>query len=64
MSQHSLKLVCAWIVLCAFGCVQQTVEEPTRAVEINLQAAGTSVAGVPVKVIDELAAAKDRKSVV
>ena len=58
MNQHSLKLVCAWIVLCAFGCVQQTVEEPTRSVEISLQAADTSVAGVPVKIIDELAAAK------
>jgi WD40 repeat protein len=34
------------------------VEEPTRSVEINLQAAGTSVAGVPVKVIDEQAAAR------
>jgi hypothetical protein len=58
MSQHSLKLVYAWIVLCAFGCVQETVEEPTRSVEISLQAEGASVAGVPVKAIDELAAAK------
>ena len=58
MSQHSLKFLCAWIVLCAFSCVQQTVEEPTRSVEISLQAADTSVAGVPVKVVDELAAAK------
>jgi WD40 repeat protein len=58
MSQHSLKLVCAWIVLCAFGCLQQTVEEPARSVEINLQASGSSIAGVPVKVIDEQAAAK------
>ena len=58
MNQHSLKLVCAWIVLCAFGCVQQAVEEPTRSVEISLQSADTLVAGVPVKVIDELAAAK------
>jgi WD40 repeat protein len=55
---HSLKLVCACLVLCAFGCVQQTVEEPTRSVEISLQATDASVAGVPVKVIDEQAAAK------
>src|ERR1017187_10502785 len=58
MSQHSVKFVCVWIVLCAFGCVQQKVEEPTRSVEINLQAADTSVAGVPVKIIDEQAAAR------
>ena len=38
--------------------MQQTVEEPTRSVEISLQASDTSVAGVPVKVIDELAAAR------
>jgi hypothetical protein len=58
MSQDSLKLVCVWIVFCAFGCTQQPVEEPTRSVEINLQAAGASIAGVPVKVIDEQAAAR------
>ncbi len=58
MSQHSVKFVCVWIILCAFGCVQQKVEEPTRSVEISLQAVDTSVVGVPVKIIDELAAAK------
>ncbi len=58
MNQHSRKLFCALIVLCVFGCVQQTVEEPARSVEINLQAEGISVAGVPVKVIDEQAAGK------
>ena len=58
MSQHSVKFVCVWIVLCAFGCVQQQMEEPTRSVEISLQAEGALVAGVPVKVIDEQAAAR------
>jgi WD40 repeat protein len=58
MIQHSVKFICVWIVLCAFGCVQQKVEEPTRSVEISLQAMDTSVVGVPVKIIDELAAAK------
>jgi neurobeachin-like protein/WD40 domain-containing protein len=58
VSQYSLKLICVCIVVCAFGCAQETVEEPTRSVEIKLQAAGISLAGVPVKVIDEQAAAK------
>ena len=58
MSHHSFKLLCVWIVLGAFGCVQQKVEEPTRSVEITLQAADAPVANVPVKVIDEVSAAK------
>ncbi len=58
MSQHSVKFVCVWIVLCAFGCVQKKVEESARPVEISLQAADTSVARVPVKIVDDQAAAR------
>ena len=58
MRQHSVKFVCVWIVLCAFGCVQEKVEEPTRSVEISLQTEGRPMASVPIKVIDETGAAK------
>ncbi len=53
-----MKFVCVWIVLGAFGCVREKVEEPTRSVEISLQTEGRPAAGVPVKVIDETGAAK------
>jgi tricorn protease-like protein len=58
MSQHFVKLVCAWGVLCAFGCAQQKVEEPGKPFEITLQSGDAPVAGVPVKIIDEPSAAR------
>src|SRR6266850_4603304 len=58
MSQHFVKLVCAWSVLCVFGCSQHKVEEPAKPFEITLQPGDAPVAGVPVKIIDELSAAR------
>src|SRR5579859_2125574 len=52
MSQKLLRFVCAWVVLCAFGCARQQVEEPAKSVEITIYSGDTPVAGVPVKIID------------
>ncbi len=58
MSQHFAKLVCAWGVLCVFGCAQQKVEESAKPFEITLQSGDAPVAGVPVKIIDEPSAVR------
>jgi dipeptidyl aminopeptidase/acylaminoacyl peptidase len=65
MTQHCKNLLWAWIVLSVAGCMKQAVQEATtptgeftRPVEITVQMAGTAVAGVAVKVIDEPEAAR------
>jgi len=44
-------------VFCVFGCTQEKLEEPSKSVEIILRSADAPATGVPVKVIDETAAA-------
>lgn len=58
MSQSLWKLVCACVVLCAFGCTRQKIEEPAKSVEITVQLEGAPAAGVSVKIIDEPSAVR------
>ncbi len=58
MSQHIRKLVPLCVALCAFGCVQQKVEEFSGPVEISLRSPDGPAAGVPVKIVDEASIAK------
>jgi DNA-binding beta-propeller fold protein YncE len=58
MSQHIRKLVSLCVVLCAFGCVQQKVEEFSGPVEITLRSPDGPAGGVPVKIVDEASVAK------
>src|ERR1041385_1988183 len=58
MSRHSIILVYTWCVLCLSGCAQQKGEETTKPFAITLQSGGASVAGVPVRIIDEPSAAR------
>jgi DNA-binding beta-propeller fold protein YncE len=58
MSQQIRKLVSWCVVLCVFGCAQQKVEELGGPVEITLRSTDGPAAGVPVKIVDEIAVAK------
>jgi hypothetical protein len=58
MSQRIRQLMSLCVALCAFGCVQQKVEEFGGPVEITLRSPDGPAAGVPVKIVDEAAVAK------
>src|SRR5690349_7466674 len=52
MSQKILRFMCAGVVLCAFGCSRQKLEESAKSVEISIHSGDAPVAGAPVKMID------------
>ncbi len=58
MSPHTTKWVSLCVALCAFGCVQQKVEEFSGPVEITLRSPDGPAGGVPVKIVDEASVAK------
>ncbi|MGO9246198.1 MAG: hypothetical protein ACLPT4_03375 [Verrucomicrobiia bacterium] len=58
MSLHTTKWVSLCVALCAFGCVQQKVEEFSGPVEITLRSPDGPAGGVPVKIVDEASVAK------
>jgi hypothetical protein len=58
MSQRFTLFVSISVVLCAFGCVQQKVEDFGGPVEITLRSLDGPAAAVPVKIVDEVAIAK------
>jgi len=50
--------VSLFVALCAFGCIQQRVEELSGPVEITLRSPDGPAGGVAVKIVDEAAVAK------
>src|SRR5271169_2470586 len=58
MTQHVVNVVCVGAALCVFGCTQEKLEEPTKSVEITLHSSDASATSVPVKIIDDEAAAR------
>jgi len=58
MSPRIRYFVSLCVALCAFGCVQQKVEELGGPVEITLRSTDGPAGGVPVKIVDEAAVAK------
>jgi len=58
MNQYVAKVVCVGAVLCAFGCAQEKLEEAAKSVEITLRSGDVPATDVPVKIIDDAAAAR------